>query len=164
MDKHGNFGEALQAAKACCKVRRKSWKDGQYVFLQRGGTIDGVNDDGSVSPVVFTDNLMVRLEDCQTFEPYQPTQGDLMAEDWEVFEEGVFRMQPYVSTGIILAEAMSSMDPLVGLGRDPESEPMEGYHVIYPDGYESWCPAEQFEATHRKLGIDELGLLNHPTL
>ncbi len=22
----------------------------------------------------------------------------------------------------------------------------EGYHIIYPDGYESWCPKAQFEA------------------
>lgn len=22
----------------------------------------------------------------------------------------------------------------------------EGYHVVYPDGYESWCPKAQFEA------------------
>lgn len=27
----------------------------------------------------------------------------------------------------------------------------EGYHVIYPDGYESWCPKAQFEAAGRPI-------------
>ena len=28
----------------------------------------------------------------------------------------------------------------------------EGYHIIYPDGYESWCPKAQFEAAGRPIG------------
>lgn len=27
----------------------------------------------------------------------------------------------------------------------------EGYHVVYPDGYESWCPKAQFEAAGRPV-------------
>lgn len=27
----------------------------------------------------------------------------------------------------------------------------EGYHVVYPDGYESWCPKAQFEAAGRPI-------------
>ena len=27
----------------------------------------------------------------------------------------------------------------------------EGYHVIYPDGYESWCPKAQFEAAGSRI-------------
>ena len=29
---------------------------------------------------------------------------------------------------------------------DNENPHDQGYHVIYPDGYESWCPKAQFEA------------------
>lgn len=27
----------------------------------------------------------------------------------------------------------------------------EGYHIVYPDGYESWCPKSQFEAAGRPV-------------
>lgn len=27
----------------------------------------------------------------------------------------------------------------------------EGYHVVYPDGYESWCPKAQFEAAGHEV-------------
>ena len=27
----------------------------------------------------------------------------------------------------------------------------EGYHVVYPDGYESWCPKAQFEGAGRPI-------------
>ena len=27
----------------------------------------------------------------------------------------------------------------------------EGYHIVYPDGYESWCPKAQFEAAGRPI-------------
>lgn len=34
---------------------------------------------------------------------------------------------------------------------DPTENPSdEGYFVVYPDGYESWCPKEQFEEANRR--------------
>ena len=32
-----------------------------------------------------------------------------------------------------------------------ENPAEEGYHVVYPDGYESWCPKAQFEAAGRLI-------------
>ena len=32
-----------------------------------------------------------------------------------------------------------------------ENAAAEGYHVVYPDGYESWCPKAQFEAAGRPI-------------
>ena len=34
----------------------------------------------------------------------------------------------------------------------------EGYHIIYPDGYESWCPKAQFEAAGRPVDGMNFGL------
>ena len=34
----------------------------------------------------------------------------------------------------------------------------EGYHVVYPDGYESWCPKAQFEAAGRPIDGMTFGL------
>ena len=32
-----------------------------------------------------------------------------------------------------------------------ENPAEEGYHVVYPDGYESWCPKAQFKAACRPV-------------
>ena len=34
----------------------------------------------------------------------------------------------------------------------------EGYHVVYPDGYESWCPRAQFEAAGRPIDNMTFGM------
>ena len=34
----------------------------------------------------------------------------------------------------------------------------EGYHVIYPDGYKSWCPKAQFEAAGRPIDNMTFGM------
>jgi len=83
--KDGSFSKALDAAKAGVKVRRSSWgrDDPRYVFLQEGAALDGVDETGEVIPVIVSDNLVIRLQDGKTFEPYLPTSGDLLAEDWE---------------------------------------------------------------------------------
>lgn len=36
----------------------------------------------------------------------------------------------------------------------------EGYKIEYPDGYQSWCPEEEFERTSRKLSRTEKELIN----
>ena len=161
MIEHGNFEEALQAAKQGCKVARRIW-DKAYVFLQRGAKAEGINEDGSIGPVIFADHLMRRMEDGETFEPYQPTSDDLLCDDWEMVELGAIRMWPYVSTGVILAEPMTNIDAGDLLGKDFGEGEKEGYHVIYPDNYESWCPAVSFEKTHRPLERREVKLASFP--
>jgi len=42
--------------------------------------------------------------------------------------------------------------------REPK-DGREGYHVIYPDGYESWSPKETFEAAYREVTPAEAQLV-----
>jgi hypothetical protein len=35
----------------------------------------------------------------------------------------------------------------------------DGYHVMYPDGYESWSPKKTFETAYRRVTLEEQGLL-----
>lgn len=81
----GTFGQAVEAAKTGSRVRRSGWGDGdlRYVFLQRGAQLEAIADDGEVRPVNLADNLMLRMGDGVTFEPYMPTASDLLANDWE---------------------------------------------------------------------------------
>lgn len=37
---------------------------------------------------------------------------------------------------------------------DNESPTTPGYHIVYPDGYQSWCPKQQFEEANQR--IDDL--------
>lgn len=34
-----------------------------------------------------------------------------------------------------------------------------GYRVIYPDGYESWSPKEEFERCYREISPEERDLV-----
>jgi len=34
-----------------------------------------------------------------------------------------------------------------------------GYKVVYPDGYESWCPKDTFETYYRKMQDEEIELI-----
>ena len=34
----------------------------------------------------------------------------------------------------------------------------EGYHIRYPDGYESWCPKKQFNEAYRKCDNMTFGI------
>ena len=54
-------------------------------------------------------------------------------------------MQKYIRCHVVEAEPMTryAFDNLKNL--EHASPDTEGYHVIYPSGYESWCPKEQFE-------------------
>jgi hypothetical protein len=82
--KGANFSTALEGLKKGEKVKRMSWglDDPRYVFLQEGAALDGVDETGEVIPVVVSDNLVIRLQDGKTFEPYIPTTSDLLADDW----------------------------------------------------------------------------------
>lgn len=69
-------------------------------------------------------------------------------------------MQSYIGTKILHAEPMTYGEFYKTQGRpvttmDPEKP---GYHVIYPDGYESWSPKEVFEDSYRPFGALTFGL------
>ena len=48
------------------------------------------------------------------------------------------KMKNYIGTKIVKAEPM-------------EKDGKAGYRVKYPDGYESWCPADVFEKVYHEL-------------
>ena len=58
-------------------------------------------------------------------------------------------MKKYIRCHIVEAEPMTRGDYNKHRGLEipaNENPADEGYHVVYPDGYESWCPKAQFEA------------------
>ena len=62
-------------------------------------------------------------------------------------------MIKYVSRKEVQAEPMNELMAVqLGYARDntDNHEWREGYHVLYPDGYHSWCPREQFEKANRR--------------
>lgn len=66
--------------------------------------------------------------------------------------------ESYIGTKRIDAEPMIRGEYAKLSGRNSiltekgESESDKGYHVRYPDGYESWCPKSAFDAAYRKSG------------
>ena len=61
-------------------------------------------------------------------------------------------MQKYIRCHIVEAEPMTLHEFDILKNREHSSaENAEGYHVVYPDGYESWCPKAQFEAAGRPI-------------
>ena len=51
-------------------------------------------------------------------------------------------MKNYIGTKIVKAELM-------------DKDGKAGYRVKYPDGYESWCPANVFEKAYHELDCKE---------
>ena len=63
-------------------------------------------------------------------------------------------MTKYIRSHIVEAEPMTRGDYNKHRGWElPQNENPadDGYHVVYPDGYESWCPKAQFEAAGRPI-------------
>ena len=63
-------------------------------------------------------------------------------------------MTKYIRSHIVEAEPMTRGDYNKHRGWEipaNENPADEGYHVVYPDGYESWCPKVQFEAAGRPI-------------
>lgn len=54
----------------------------------------------------------------------------------------------YVTTKIVRAFAARHRD-----------DDRDGYTIIYPDGYQSWCPKDEFERTSRELSDDDKRLI-----
>lgn len=55
-------------------------------------------------------------------------------------------MKPYIGAKILLAEPQ-------------EKDGRPGYRVRYPDGYESWSPADTFETAYRRVTNGEASLI-----
>lgn len=60
----------------------------------------------------------------------------------------------YIRCHIVKATPMTRGNSNALRGKETpqwENPAEEGYHVVYPDGYESWCPKAQFEAAGRPI-------------
>lgn len=71
-------------------------------------------------------------------------------------------MKTYIGTKIIQAEPMELYEATTYFGRqfvttDPTAN-MDGYKVVYPDGYESWSPKAVFEEAYRLTSGMTFGL------
>ena len=55
-------------------------------------------------------------------------------------------MKSYIGTKVLRAEPQAQHDMVDGAAVE-----RPGYRVVYPDGYESWSPAEVFEAAYHPL-------------
>lgn len=60
-------------------------------------------------------------------------------------------MRQYIGAEIVMAEPEIRQQPLT-------IEPQEGYKILYPDGYASWCPKEAFEEAYRPTDGMTFGL------
>lgn len=61
-------------------------------------------------------------------------------------------MKKYITKKTVLAEPMDERTAVqLGYARPNEDnhEWRQGYHVLYPDGYHSWCPKHQFEESSK---------------
>ena len=72
----------------------------------------------------------------------------------------------YISRKEVQAEPMDEARAVeMGLARPntDDHEWRQGYHIIYPDGYQSWCPKRQFEEANRQAEtvLDRLYIERH---
>ena len=61
-------------------------------------------------------------------------------------------MKNYTGTKTVLAEPMNEFDAVqkgIAKPNTDNHEFREGYHVVYPDGYESWSPKDVFEKAYK---------------
>ena len=72
-------------------------------------------------------------------------------------------MKNYIGCKVILAETMSldtfneNFNKVIPA---PKHTSKEGYHVQYPDGYDSWSPKTVFENAYREITAGERKLFN----
>ena len=61
-------------------------------------------------------------------------------------------MKNYTGTKTVLAEPMNEFDAVqkgIAKPNTDNHEFRDGYHVVYPDGYESWSPKDVFEKAYK---------------
>jgi hypothetical protein len=66
-------------------------------------------------------------------------------------------VKTYIGTKIIKAHVLHENEWL--RGKNQESAGRKGYKVMYPDGYISWSPKEQFEMAYREITSEEKKLV-----
>lgn len=67
------------------------------------------------------------------------------------------KMKLFIGSKLILASQMDEC-LFLKLFKDEDvtnRETRPGYHVRYPDGYDSWSPKETFEAAYREVSDSE---------
>lgn len=70
-------------------------------------------------------------------------------------------MKDYIGVKVVTAELMSRGEYNEYRGwkiPSDENPEDEGYHIRYPDGYESWCPKKQFNEAYRKCDNMTFGI------
>lgn len=70
-------------------------------------------------------------------------------------------MKDYIGVKVVTAEPMSRGEYNEYRGwkiPSDENPEDEGYHIRYPDGYESWCPKKQFNEAYRKCDNMTFGI------
>ncbi len=69
-------------------------------------------------------------------------------------------MKSYIGAKIIKAEPMDELTFLKTFkGQDEKHGNPPGYHIRYPDGYDSWSPKDVFESAYRLILEAEYDLL-----
>lgn len=70
-------------------------------------------------------------------------------------------MKEFIGTKIVEAEPMNRGEYNTYRGWQipkDENPADEGYHIRYPDGYESWCPKKQFDEAYREYDNMTFGI------
>ena len=64
----------------------------------------------------------------------------------------------YLMSGVVRAVECSSYNFQIAQGKeiDKSEENMEGYTIICPEGYQVWCPKNDFESIARRLSGNEI--------
>lgn len=87
-----SFGHALAALKAGCRVARAGWNGkGMFVFLVPGSTFTvnrppllGIYPNGT--KISYRPHIDIRAAD-GTVSPWQPSQADMLANDWGIVDK-----------------------------------------------------------------------------
>ena len=75
-------------------------------------------------------------------------------------------MKTYIASKIVKGEPMQEHEFALKFGKpdstiniDRHGNSRAGYHVLYPDDYNSWSPSEAFENSHREILPGEMSML-----
>ena len=75
-------------------------------------------------------------------------------------------MENFIGVKMVQAEPMKRHDAAVcgytsvDASVQPSAMLQDGYHVLYPDGYHSWCPKEVFEKANFRITSTQVGELD----
>jgi hypothetical protein len=72
-------------------------------------------------------------------------------------------MKTYIGVKIVQAEpcTLGDYNDKRGWKIPADEDPARpGYYLVYPDGYQSWSPAEVFDGAYRLVSPDERNMVN----